>query len=382
VKDKHQGMDIGIFAAALVMLVLSIVLVYSSSFAVAQNKYGGADFFLTRQIIRAAIALVCFVVCINVDYHFWSRHSGKFYIAALVLLVYVLVLPGHHAINGARRWISLGFIQFQASELALMVLVILFAERLNGSGETLVETRKFLQFLLKIGIVCGLIVLEPNFSTACIICIVGIAMIFVAGARFIHIAGLFAALIPAAAVIAVSAPYRMKRILAFMHPSEHKEHAYQAYQALIGLGNGGLFGVGLGQSGQKYFYLPEPHTDFIFSILGEEIGFVGILAVLAMFAFIVYRGIKTACKASDKTGQLMAFGLSLIVAMYVIVHVFVNTGIIPTTGIPLPFLSYGGMSLIFTMSSMGILLNISGQSYAVQPKIPKRSFESYHRKDR
>jgi cell division protein FtsW len=217
-----------------------------------------------------------------------------------------------------------------------------------------------------IGVLSGLIILEPNFSTACIIGIVGLSMIFVAGARFWHIAGLLLAIIPAAAVVAASAPYRLRRIMGYLHTSDHKgDIGYQAYQALIGLGNGGVFGVGLGEGGQKYFYLPEPHTDFVFSILGEEIGFVGLMAVLALFGFIIYRGMKIAFNAPDKMGQFMAFGFSFILGLYVVIHACVNTGLVPTTGIPLPFLSYGGMSLVFTMSSMGLLLNISSQSRAL-----------------
>jgi cell division protein FtsW len=198
-------------------------------------------------------------------------------------------------------------------------------------------------------------------------------MLFVAGSRFWHLAGLALAMIPVAVIVAISAPYRLKRILAFTNMSEHKNGiGYQAYQSLVGLGNGGLFGVGLGQGTQKYFYLPEPHTDFVFSILGEEIGFVGLIIVLALFAFLIYRGMKIAFNAPDKSGQLMAFGFSCIVAIYVIVHACVNTGLIPTTGIPLPFLSYGGMSLIFTMSSMGILLNISSQSKTTPNRVKSK----------
>jgi len=376
--ERWAKMDFGIFIASLVMVGISIVLVYSSSCAVAQHKYGGADFFLTRQVIRAALALACFAVFINVDYHFWGKFSGGAYAIAIVLLLYVLVMPGHHAIHGAKRWISLGFIQFQASELALMVVVLLFAHHLQTVGEAIREPKRFLQFLMKMGILCFLIILEPNFSTACIIGLVGLAMIFVAGARFWHIASLLVALIPAAAVVAVAAPYRMRRIIGFMHSPNHKSDiGYQGYQALVGLGNGGALGVGLGQGGQKYFYLPEPHTDFVFSILGEEIGFVGLVAVLSLFAFIIYRGVRISFNAPDKMGQLMAFGFSFILGLYVIVHAFVNTGIIPTTGIPLPFLSYGGMSLIFTMSSIGLMLNISSQSKTMQARPEKSGAARY-----
>jgi cell division protein FtsW len=356
-------MDIGIFVVSLILMGFSLVLVYSSSFAVAQTKFGGADFFLARQFVRVALALVCFFVFSNVDYHFWGKYSRVAYIIAIILLAYVLLMPSHHAINGAKRWINIGFLQFQVSELALMVMVVLFAHRLQSVGDTIQTPKQISAFLTKIGIMFLLIVLEPNFSTASIVALVGILMLFVAGSRFKHLAGLALAVIPVAVIVAISAPYRLRRILAFLNMSEHKDGVgYQAYQSMVGLGNGGLFGVGLGQGSEKYFYLPEPHTDFVFSILGEEIGFAGVMVVLALFGFLIYRGMKVALNAPDKSGQLMAFGFSLVVGIYVIVHASVNTGLIPTTGIPLPFLSYGGMSLIFTMSSMGILLNISSQS--------------------
>jgi len=380
--EKLSRMDLGVFVTSLLMLGFSIVLVYSSSFAVAQHKFGGGEFFLARQAVRSVLALACFMVFINVDYHFWGKHAGAAYIVAIILLAYVLLMPSHHAIHGAKRWITLGFIQFQASELALMVVVVLFAAKLDAAGDEIRAPKRLAAYLLKIGIVCGLIIVEPNFSTASIVALVGLSLLFVAGARFWHLGALFLAFVPLAALAAFGAPYRRHRIMAYLHMSSHKgDVGYQAFQSLVGLGNGGLFGVGLGQGGQKYFYLPEPHTDFIFSILGEEIGFVGLCTVLMVFGYMIYRGMKIALNAPDKTGRLMAFGFTFILGIYVIVHACVNTGLIPTTGIPLPFLSYGGMSLIFFMSAMGVVLNISSQSSAKPVRLngeksPVRAFET------
>jgi cell division protein FtsW len=372
VKTKLSRIDFGLLAAVLVMVGISIVMVYSSSFALAQSKYGGADFYLMRQVVRAALALGCFMVFINVDYHFWGKQSAIAYAAVIVMLVYVMVAPASHAIHGARRWISLGFVQFQVSELALLVLVAMLAAQLSNDGEEVKDGRKFLGYLVKIGIVCGLIGLEPNFSTAALVGFLGICILFTAGARISHLAALLGAAVPLAVVAAFGAGYRRHRIFAFLHTSDHKgDIGYQAYQALIGLGNGGLFGVGIGQGGQKYFYLPEPHTDFVFSILGEELGFAGAVAVLLLFAFIVYCGIRIALSAPDKMGQIMAFGFTFVMAIYVLIHAAVNVGLVPTTGIPMPFLSYGGMSLLFTMTSMGILLNISSQAGQL-PRLPAR----------
>jgi cell division protein FtsW len=360
---KSSSLNIGLLVATLLMMGFGVVFVYSSSFALAQIKFGGSDFFLARQLVRAALALGCFMVFINVDYHVWGRFARHAFVGVVVLLVYVLVAPASRAIHGAKRWISLGFIQFQVSELALLVLVVMLAAQLAAGDEEIRDRKKFISYLVKIGIICGLIGLEPNFSTASIVGIIGLAMLFVAGARLSHLSALAAMVLPLAVVAAFGAGYRRHRIMAFLHMSDHKgDIGYQAYQALIGLGNGGWFGVGIGQGGQKYFFLPEPHTDFVFSILGEELGFVGLAALLSLFAFMVYCGIRIALAAPDKMGRLMAFGFTFILAMYVIVHAAVNVGLIPTTGIPLPFISYGGMSLLFTASSIGIMLNISSQA--------------------
>lgn len=360
---RLSRIDIGLFVVTLVMIGISIVMVYSSSFALAQTKFGGSDFFLARQLVRAALALGCFMVFINVDYHFWGKHGMSMFVGVAVMLVYVLVAPAARAIHGAKRWLSLGFIQFQVSELALLVLVVLLAAQLSQAGEEIKDGKKLAGFLVKIGIVCGLIGIEPNFSTAALVAVIGLSLLFVAGARLSHCAALIGAAAPLALLAAFGAGYRRQRLLAFFHMSDHKgDIGYQAYQALIGLGNGGMFGVGIGEGGQKYFYLPEPHTDFVFSILGEEMGFAGLVLVLSLFAFMVYCGIKIALSSPDRMGQLMAFGFTFVMAIYVLVHAAVNVGLVPTTGIPMPFLSYGGMSLLFTVSSMGILLNISSQA--------------------
>ncbi len=205
-------------------------------------------------------------------------------------------------------------------------------------------------------------VIEPDFSTAALLGLLTLTLLYAGGARLVHVAGVVLVSLPAAAMVMLAAPYRRERVLSYFNMSDKTEKVgYQAQQALIGLGNGGLFGAGLGQGTQKYFYLPEPHTDFAFSILGEEIGLVGLVLVLLVFAFIVYRGFRIAVHAPDKTGQIMAFGVSLVLALYVLIHAAVNVGLAPTTGVPLPLLSYGGVSIVLTMAGLGILLNISSQ---------------------
>lgn len=362
-RNRMAQVDMGLFAAVLLLLGFGIVLVYSSSFAVAEHKFGGADFFLVRQSVRALLALTGFMLFINIDYHVWGKLGNLIYVFALVLLGVVLLLPDTSIVNGAKRWLAIGPISFQVSDFARMALILIIARNCENAGSQIREWKVFLKNLILIGIVCGMILLEPNFSTALILGTIGLSMMFLSGARFAHIASLALTSVPVAIYLVLGTPYRRARWLGYVNLAEKKESiGYQAYQSLIGIGNGGLFGVGLGKGEQKFFYLPEPHTDFAISILGEEIGFIGLMIVGALFVFVIYRGMRISLQASDKLGQIMAFGFTLVIALYGLMHAFVGTGLIPTTGIPLPFLSYGGMSLVFMMSSMGIVLNISSKT--------------------
>lgn len=368
--SRMAKMDMGLFTAILLMLGFGIVLVYSSSFAVAENRFGGADFFLTRHALRALLAIIALMVFINIDYHFWGKLSNLFYLISVILLVAVLVLPESHAVNGAKRWLGFGAFKFQVSDLARMALILALARSCEKVGNDIKQIKVFISLLIKIGIICGLVVLEPSFSSSLIIAVVGLAILFMSGSKLLHIGGLFIPVIPALAAIALSAPYRRARVMGFLHMSSRKEDlGYQAYQSLVGLGNGGLFGVGLGKGEQKFFYLPEPHTDFAISILGEEIGFVGLMIVFGIFIFIIYRGMKAALNAPDRMGQLLAFAFTFEFTLMTIFHCLVDIGLVPTTGVALPFLSYGGMSLVFMMISMGIVLNISSQASPVHASV-------------
>jgi len=378
-KDKLARMDIGIFFATIALLGFGIVIVYSSSFAVAQDRFGGADFFLERQLVRAALGVLCLFIFVNIDYHVWGKLSWVGFVAALVMLAFVLMLPDSQAINGAKRWVTLGGVRFQVSEFARIALIIFLAQRLQEQGESIGEWKVFMHNTLKIGLICGLIVVEPDFSTALLIGGLGVTILFVAGAKFLHIISLFLFCVPWIGFGLLGTSYRrerffdyLNRLFSFLNLNNEVEGiGYQATQALVGLGNGGIFGVGLGRGRQKFFFLPEPHTDFAFSILGEEIGFVGLAVIFLVFGFIVYRGFRIAKAAPDKSGQIMAFGITLAFCFYILMHTGVNVGLIPTTGVPLPFLSYGGMSLIFTMCSIGILLNISSQATNPSPAIAR-----------
>jgi cell division protein FtsW len=303
------------------------------------------------------------MVFINVDYHVWGKLSNMAYLVAITMLVLVLLLPESHAVNGAKRWFSIGPLQFQVSDFARMALILFIARHAEQAGTAIKDHKVYLKLVGFVFLVSFLILVEPGFSTASIIGMIGIVMLFMSGARVTHLLGLGLLALPVAAFAALRMPHSRARVAHFMQGHEHTESmGYQAYQSLIGLGNGGLFGVGIGKGEQKFFYLPEPHTDFVISILGEEIGFIGLVVVAAVFTFVVYRGMKISLRAPDKTGQLMAFGFTFTIAVYAILHACVAVGLMPTTGVPLPFISYGGMNLVFMACSMGIVLNISSQT--------------------
>jgi cell division protein FtsW len=319
----------------------------------------------------------------NVDYHQVGKLSPLLLMVAIAMLVYVLALPDSHAVNGAKRWIDLGVVRFQASEFARIAIILTLARQCDEVGDGVRDGKVLLRLLAKLGVVCGLIMVEPDFSTAVLVALLGLSILFMAGAKVWHLGALAVSFVPLAVVSVATTPYRLRRLVGFLNLSGHEgDINYQVNQALIGLGNGGVLGVGLGEGAQKYFYLPEPHTDFVFSILGEEVGFAGLLIVLAMFGFMVYRGARIAMSAPDRMGRLMASGFTFALALYVMLHTSVNTGLVPTTGVPLPFLSYGGMSLIFTMTSMGILLNISSQSSVQRPVPPPVNGRRTGRKDK
>jgi cell division protein FtsW len=282
---------------------------------------------------------------------------------AIILLALVLAMPESSVVKGAKRWISFGPVTFQVSEFARIVLIVNLAKKLSESKETIGTWQGLIPHIVKIGIIAGLIIAEPDFSTAAIVTCIGLGMIFVAGGRLGHLLS-FCGLGAAVSLLAVlTSSYRFERVKAFMNLSEYEQTTgYQTMQALIGLGNGGFFGTGIGKGEQKFFFLPEPHTDFTFAIIGEEVGFIGLIVVLILAGILVFKGLQIAKNCGDLTGKLMAFGFSCSIAVYILLHSAVNTGLVPVTGVPFPFLSYGGMNLIFTMISLGILLNISTHS--------------------
>lgn len=360
---KTGAVDTVLVSAVLSLLALGIVMVYSASAVSAEVHFDDSYYFLKRQLMWTAIAICAMVFAMRIDYHVWKRLAVPILAVTVILLLLVLVPGLGKVVNGARRWLGAGGFYLQPSEIAKLGMAIFTAAYLTASvGRIKLFWRGLMPILAVLAGIFALILSEPDLGTALAIGVMVFVLLFSAGARVMHLASLgMVALVGVAAAVWLE-PYRMKRIFAFLDPwSDPLGSGYHIIQSLYAIGSGGLFGVGLGRSREKFLYLPEPHTDFIFSILGEELGLIGTLTVIMLFFLFAWRGMRTAMHAPDVFGSLLAVGLTSMIVVQAIMNIAVVTASMPVTGIPLPFLSFGGSALIFTMTGVGILLNISRQ---------------------
>jgi cell division protein FtsW len=360
-KVKMGQIDFVLFATVMVLVSIGVVMVYSASSYYSAFKFKDPEHFLKKQLLWACIGLGFMITAIKIDYHIIKKYTGMLMIVTIALLLAVFAFDD---INGARRWIQLGAATFQPSEIAKYAIVLFMAKSLELKGENVkLFFKGVVPYLLVSAFYASLILIEPNLSIASVIMIVTVIILFSVGARFFHIFGIGAALVGAVGISIILAPYRMKRLLNFMDPFADSQGAgYQLVQSLLALGAGGVTGSGIGQSRQKCLYIPEPHTDFIFSIIGEELGLIGGAFIILLFVIFIWRGIKTAVTAKDIYGTILAIGITSVVATQAVINIAVVTGSMPVTGVPLPFISYGGSALVFNMFAMGILLNVSRQS--------------------
>jgi cell division protein FtsW len=362
--EQTGRIDWQLLLATALLTLIGIVMIYSASSALADVKFNDPAFFLKRQVVRAILAVAVMVVAVKFPYDSLRRLSLPLLVLTLVLLL-CLFVPGlslsSGAIKGARRWLGLGPLTFQPSDLAKFALVIYAADYLDRKQDKLASFKEgLLPLLAVVGVFLALVLAEPNFSTTmAITAIIGV-VIFVGRARVKHLAALAGAVVPLALIFMFSASYRYKRVMAFLAPGDDAQGAsYQTIQSYVGLGNGGIFGQGLGRGGQKLFFLPEPYSDYIFAVIGEEVGLIGVLVILALFVLFIWRGLRIAHRAPDTFGFLLATGLVAMIAVYMLLNLGVVVGLLPSTGLPLPFISYGGTSLLFNFLAVGILLNIS-----------------------
>lgn len=340
-------------------------MVYSASAVWAAYKFDGDSFFFAkRQLLFAGLGIAAMFFIMNIDYWTWKTWAKILIIICFVLLIAVLIPGIGMERNGSRSWIGVGAFSVQPSEFTKLAMIAFLAKFLSENQKYITTLKKGLVPALAIVFFAfGMIMLQPDLGTGTVMVGTCVVMIFVAGARIAHFAWLGLAGVIGFVALVVSAPYRIKRITSFLDPWEDPlGSGFQMIQSLLAIGPGGLFGLGLGQSRQKFFYLPEPQTDFIFAIISEELGFIGGSFIILLFALLLWRGIRIALGAPDLYGSFLAVGIISMVAIQVMINIGVVTGLIPVTGITLPFLSYGGSSLTLMLMAMGVLLNISRHS--------------------
>ena len=362
-KLKMGPIDYPLFYVVFFILAIGVVMVYSASTYYAMYVIGSHDsmYFLKRQALFAVVGIITMLFMMAFDYHKLKKLMPIILIGTVVLLIAVFFFPG---VKGAQRWINIGPLNLQPSEVAKYAVVIFLAMSLEQKGERVKGlVYGVVPYLVFSGFFAGMVLLQKNLSIACVIMIVTLIVLFVSGARLKDFAVILPVLFAGAVFFIFSEPYRKARLLNFINPwQDPAGDGYQLIQSFLALGSGGITGLGLGQSRQKTLYMPEPHNDFIFSIIGEELGLIGCLFIIVLFGILIWRGITIAIKAKDTYGTLLAVGITSVIAVQAIINIAVVTGSMPVTGVPLPFISYGGSSLVINMTAMGILLNISRQT--------------------
>ena len=356
--------DKTILLLAVVLTCFGVVMVYSSSSIMAAKRFGDGLYFLKRQGLYAILGFILMAAMMHLDYHHLRRLVIPFFLCCAVMLVAVLIPGiGSHA-GGAARWIRLPGFSIQPAELAKLGLILYMAHSLAKKKEKIKSFKfGFIPYMVVLAVLLFLMLLQPDLGGALTLGVVAMVMLLVAGTRLSYLMSVVILALPFLYFAVMNVDYRRRRIMAFLNPWEDPTNTgFQIIQSWIAFGTGGLFGNGLGEGKQKLFYLPEAHTDFIFSVVGEELGFAGVIVITAMFLVLVMRGLRTSLGAPDDFGRYLAFGVTLLLGLQAFVNIAVVMGMLPTKGLALPFLSYGGTSLLTTLLSVGILLNISSQA--------------------
>jgi len=361
---KHY--DRILFITILMLLIISVVMVYSSSSVVALTSYDDSAYFMKRQILWVLIGFALMSITMHVDHHLLSDRRAVLAILIISLVLFAgTLLPGiGTTINGSRRWLRYGILSFQPSEFAKFAFIVYMSYYIAKKGERLYD---FMNGLVPSYVMCGVFLaiaaMQPDFGSALTIAGVTFVMLFVGGARVIHLIGTATVLIPFVYIGVTHSAYRLRRIFSYLDPWADPQGAgHQIIQSYLAFGSGGIFGRGLGEGRQKLLFLPERHSDFIYAVIGEELGLIGTIAVLVLFLIILWRGIRIALYTDEQFSRMLAIGITLLICVQGMINMAVVTGLLPTKGIALPLVSYGGSSLVITMGAMGVLLNISKES--------------------
>jgi len=362
--------DMGLFLTVTGLLLASLAFVYTASASFSIAKTDTSEGMLIRHATKVVMAIAAMLFFTKIDYHKFQKYTKWLMAIAIVFLVAVLAIGTKEL--GARRWLPLGPFSFQPSEFVKIALVMHIAAMCAAKKDYIGDfKRSFVPIMIWAGLAAVLIAKQPNMSNAGVLILLTFGIMYVAQMPMKYLMASACVVVVGGGIYAMTAWYRVQRILTFLgHENEHSDQiGYQTQQALIALGNGGLMGVGIGQSRQRDFYLPESYGDFIYSVIGEEYGFIGAAFLIIIFAFILIRGVQIAKHAPDLFGRYLAFGITLMIAINVLINSFVNSGLMPVTGLPMPFISYGGTSMIFSAAAIGILLNISKYTETMPKKV-------------
>ena len=355
-------LDITFLSFVLILFTIGLVMLFSASYAYSYEYYGNSYKFITRQALFGAVGIVIMLGISKIDYHFWRRFAWIAYAVTIIMLGILLVLPPMVDGMDVKRWIVIGPVNFQPSEVAKFAVILLFSS-LIAANQKQMKSFRFIVFLVfLLGLTCGLVVLEPHLSATVLIFAIGVALLVVGGIpkRYIFAGAGAAAGLGVLAVATGFIGYGSDRIKYWLDPwADPTGLGFQTIQSLLAIGSGGILGRGIGQSRQKYLWVPEPHNDFIFSIVCEELGLIGAMVIILLFCLLVWRGFTIAMRSQDKFGSLLAIGLTFQVGLQAMLNIWVVTNTIPNTGISLPFFSYGGTSLVILLAEMGIVLSVS-----------------------
>ncbi|MBK7393623.1 MAG: putative lipid II flippase FtsW [Chloracidobacterium sp.] len=372
---QERNIDWLMFGIAAMLALFGAMMVYSASamFSLKETDSVSQNTYFYKQIGFTLIGLIAMYIVSRIDYHFFEK-SWVVYGGVAVTCILLLAVFGFPEINGARRWIRLAGFSFQPSELAKLALPIFLAYYLTKKEDVVGSIREtVLPCLLSLGLLGGLVFLEKDLGTTIVLCAIFSAVYFAAGARLVHIGAVAAVMVVGGTLAILLAPFRMQRMMAFMDPFKYADdEAYQVVQSLYAIGSGGVLGEGFAKGHQKLFYLPYPYSDFIFSVVGEELGLVGTLAVVIAFGLLLWRGARAAVMAPDRFGMLLGIGIITGIIVQALFNISVVISILPAKGIPLPFISYGGSSVVVTLIGVGILLSISRFAGAVEDRPERR----------
>lgn len=369
--EQRQKIDGKLLAMILLIVGIGFVIQYSASSSLSAAKFNNPNFYMIAHLKRILLGATIGTIFIFINYKWLKKAAFWLILLSTFFLIFVLIYYKAKGIPGVARWLSIGPFRFQPSEFTKLALIVYIASFIDRHQNEINDFKRgFLPPIVILFISLVLIVIEPNFSTGAVVGLLCLMVMVIGGTRILFLMPIISLFILMSIYTVLHSPYKLRRILTMLDTENNLQNAgYQLHQSLISLGNGGFWGCGLGGSIEKNLFLPEPHTDFVFSVAGEEFGFIGAFFLLSLFLFLFFRGLRVSIQAPDVFGNLLGIGISMSIFCYVLANIGVVCGIFPVTGLPLPFLSYGGSSMIFNFISMGILLNISKQALPKQKPI-------------